>query len=173
MQAYGNWVIMQYEIAYDPSVSSSSYPGLALNWWSKTINISDVKIAGGLTGTIRSDITNPGPYNIVSTITSVGTATLTSFASTEVLNLFTGAPMTVQQEAFRNNALNAVNNLKTGIVKGFFSGITGGSSTSSEPVNFKLKADIEMAGSITNTTGLMQCRTIYFNTFKRMNTILF
>lgn len=155
MQAYGNWILMQYEIAYDPSISTSSYPGLGLNWWSKSYNITDAQLSGSVVGTIKGSINQPASgFNLTSTLTTVGKAAIGIFGLNELTELINAAPTGSLQKDYLNGVKTGLDNLTTGNINGFFDAITGGNSGNSQSVELDVNAKIDLAGTLTNSTGL-------------------
>lgn len=153
IQSTGGWYVMQYEIPYDPSIASTPYQNLDFQWYSKSINITQVSLSGSVNGTLKGSITQPG-----STPTIGGTIQQIVKGSFEVtgpsfLGLAlgeTGLPDATSQK-LQQSVLDVING---GIVKNFLSALVGGSSGTTQQVNLTLNAQIGLAGTLTNSTGL-------------------
>jgi hypothetical protein len=152
LQSTGGWYVMQYEIAYDPTIATTPYQNLNFQWYSKSINITEVNLSGQINGTLKGTITQPG-----STPTLTGTGSALIKAAWEgfgisILSLPTGSTgLAAAQELKLKEGINAG---ISGVVKNLFSALFGGSSGSTQQVSLNLNAQIGLNGSLTNSIGL-------------------
>jgi hypothetical protein len=150
LQSTGGWYIMQYEIAYDPSISSTSYQALNFQWYSKSINITALNLSGSINGTMTGSITQPGSTpNIGGTINSTVKGVFELLAKSALTAGGTGL-LPFQADKL----LEGINSSSSGIVKNIFSAIFGGSSGSTQQITLSLNAQIGLSGSSTSSTSL-------------------
>lgn len=131
----GGWYAMQYEIAYDPNFASTTYPNLGLQWNSRTVSISDIKLNGTEEGTLNGTLTQQSS-GIGSTIIN-GVA-----AAAEIFGLATN-PGNTSPTALQNAAQGGL----AGNLTGFFSGIFGGNSSNTQEVDLKMNSTINLTGT--------------------------
>jgi len=157
LQAFGGWSIMQYEIAYDPNIgaSANSYPGLGLNWWAKTFTITEVQLSGTLAGSITGTITQPATsWDINSTIATFPKAIYSVFGASDLGGFLVNAAGDSPGKKYKDNVSTALQNLISGNINGFFSGLLGGNSGSSQTVDLQINCDLKMSGTLTNSAGI-------------------
>ena len=139
----GGWYAMQYEIAYDPNFAASS--NLWLQWNSKAVNISDIKLNGTTTGSFTGAITQQvGPTSLTSLIQQGFTI------AAEIYSL----PSKFISNIFLKNLFDIGSKGILGQISGFLNGIFGGSSTNSQAINMTMNGTIDMKGTITSSTPL-------------------
>lgn len=164
------WYMLQYELAYDPNIvatTSVNPPQLSFNI--NSVDITQVNLGGEVTGTLKGAVGATGPSDIFSNITSqikplgtgvlaaVGNSALSKFATTGDKNNSLGLSnglFTSISSGLTSLVTKATNSIP-GTVVSILSGIIGGSSGSAgQTVSLNLKADISLAGTMTNTTAL-------------------
>jgi len=162
--ATNTWYASQYEIAYDPNVTSHAYTDIGLNWTLKWTNITKVNMGGYEVGTLTGSITTQGSAGF-------DLSGLTSNAATGVLegtgmaiinnNKGTGTDPGVGNKlglpSFVFDALNTgLSSGLSGVVKNIFNGIFGGSSGgSTQSVNLELNTKITLTGTTSGTGALI------------------
>ena len=148
----GNWVGMDYEIAYDPNTEKTTYPAFGLQWNTKTLNITNLSLNGSQTGAIEGQITTPSNGDVLSILNNVTQAGLT-FASASAVNKLAGTA-SAEGKTFLSGVGTAISNLLSGKIVGFFSGLAGGSSSNSQQVHLKMDTKISLQGTATNSIGI-------------------
>ena len=152
LQSTGGWYVMQYEIAYDPSIITTPYQNLNFQWYSKSINITEANLSGQINGTLKGTITQPGSSP---TLTGTGSGLIKAAwegFGVSILSLPTGTTgLPAWQELKMKEGINSG---LSGVVKNLFSALFGGSSGSTQQVSLNLNAQIGLNGSLTNSTGL-------------------
>ena len=141
----GGWYAMQYELAYDPNFSSSTFPNLYLSWIARQVAISDIAINGTSSGTIEGNITQQANSNLGSSMIN-GAA-----AAAEIVGVSISGSKT-ELNALENAAAGGL----AGNVTNFLSGIFGGNSSNSQTVDLKMNETINLAGTITTNGQLFQ-----------------
>lgn len=140
----GTWFAYQYEMAYDPGISSTSFPATGLTLASQWENVSNVTINGTLAGSIKT--TQVGTPNSDINFGSLLTSGVTTFAGgINYASVFSGTG---------NPWTSAITSAVAGVVKGFFSAILGGSA-SDKPINLTINTQIKLTGSVVNN-GLLE-----------------
>ncbi|HEX8349075.1 MAG TPA: hypothetical protein VF598_03870 [Hymenobacter sp.] len=154
----GTWFVMQYEIAYDANVANSTFPLVGLTWVSNWIGVSTLKLNGTQTGTIKGTIGNPNQpeFNLNSY--------LTSFFQKGVITLLGGAAGSAYSGILGATTITALTNARDGLVKGFFSGIvggvTGGNTSTAQPITLNMSTKIELSGTAVSNGGLENMKLI-------------
>ena len=141
----GGWYAMQYEIAYDPTFASASYPNLGIAWNSRTISISDIKLNGTESGAITGDITQNSNSGLGTTILNgvLGAA--------EVVGaVYTGGASTGVIAGLTSAAAGGL----AGNTTAFFSGVFGGNSNNPQTVDLKMNDSITLVGTINTPNAL-------------------
>ena len=152
IQSTGGWYVMQYEIAYDPGIATTSYQTLNFIWSAKSINITEVSLYGTLSGTLKGTINQPAStpnLSAGSAGTSITKGILQAVSEAAITNLLNGVPTDIGSAAHV-----ALTQGLTGVVKNVFSAVFGGSSGSIQQVNLTFNAKIGLAGSLTNSSAL-------------------
>jgi hypothetical protein len=152
----GAWYTCQYELAYDPNIVYSNQENLNFVWNVSSTNLSQIILNGvsngSLTGTIGT--ANSGGFNLGNLLGNLGNTAVhaVGYKAIKALNLpkskVFGVDVTKSIE-------DGVKGGLTGAVKGFFSAILGGSATSPQVVDLKLKIESNLQGSITNNSGII------------------
>jgi len=152
----GNWIACQYEIAYDPNISSQSlmFPNLGLQWNSQTFNISSLTLNGSQTGTLTGSITNPSTgFDPSAIIGSFASAALQIYGLSGVSSLLAHATNS-GDSSFLSSISGGISGGLGNSVTGIFNAIFGGNSGNSQEVNLTMNTNISLAGSITNSIGI-------------------
>lgn len=155
IQSTGAWYACQYELAYDPTIVNSNQQNLNLVWNVSSTNLSQITLNGvsngNLTGTIG--MASSGGFNLGSLLGNLTNTAVhaVGFKAIKALNLpkskVFGTDVTKSIE-------DGVKGGLTGAVKGFFSAILGGSATSPQVVDLKLKVETNLQGTIANNSGI-------------------
>ena len=157
------WYMMQYEIAYDQNLSQISAGDIELNWYLNYCDIENVKLGGTMQAILHGTIgtSSASSSNILSQYTSIGKAMGAGVLAgvgrkvidDNTVNSSTGEnTLSLPEDLFLNltkNISNAYDNLPEAKFN-LLNSVLGGSSGGPTPVNFTLKANIELEGSITN-----------------------
>ncbi|MBE5320555.1 hypothetical protein IM793_15415 [Pedobacter sp. MR2016-19] len=149
----GNWIAMDYEIAYDPNISNTTFPSFGIQWNTKTVNITNFNLNGTQTGSINGTITSPTSGDITS-ILNVATKAGLTFAGASGVQALLGKASTEAEKGFYNSISGAITNLLSGKMSGFFSALVGGSSSNTQQVRLNMDTKIELQGTATNSSGL-------------------
>src|SRR5579859_3355439 len=154
--ATGTWYAAQYEIAYDPAVSTDSYSDIGLNWTLKWTNISQDSLGGSIQGTLKGTISTPASgFNLggaaqqatIGGLESLGLAVFQNNSGPNSSHPGTGNTLGLPANVFEA-AENGLTSGVSGVVKNIFSGIFG-SGGSSQDVNLTLNAAINLTGNST------------------------
>lgn len=153
LQSTGGWYVMQYEIAYDPTISTTPYQNLNFQWYSKSVNITQVNLSGAINGTLKGTISQPGSTpSVGGTITQLVSGAYEVTGTTFLGLAVGGSGLTTDVENKLKQSIT--DGLSSGIVKNIFSALFGGSSGTTQQVDLVLNAQIGLQGSFTNSTGL-------------------
>jgi hypothetical protein len=146
LQATGGWHVFQYEIAYDPAISSTSFNTLNFVCRKQSVNVTQLNlygsITGGLTGTIGQNSSSP-------ILGSFFKGVLSGVSKAAVSAAITGVPFDVKSAITK-----ALDKGAAGLVENIFNGIFGGGSTPVQQVNLKFNADVNLTGTLTNSIGI-------------------
>ena len=142
--AQGTWFVFQYEMAYDANIASTTFPGFGLSWQPQWVNLTDITLNGTQTGTIEGYIGNPNQgFNFGNVLMDGALTFLGELNYAQLLGI-------VDKDKGEKPYESALNKGIGGIVKGFLSGILGGSS-SAQPVNLTIKTDIKLSGNLVSS----------------------
>lgn len=161
------WYMMQYELAYDPNISSYNPNYMYLSWNINYCNIAGINLGGEQVGTIAGTIgvadasttlqtVKSETTNITSTVGSgvlsgIGVNFLDKNAIGENGDNKLGLPKTVFKEIFSGikSALSgSVQDLPKALAKGILNIIFGSTTTQPIPVNLQFKTQITMEGTL-------------------------
>jgi hypothetical protein len=152
----GAWYVCQYELAYDPSIANSNQENLNFVWNVSSTNLSQVTLNGVSNGTLTGTIgtASPGGFNLGSLLGNLGNTAVhaVGFKAIKGLDL---AKSKVFGIDVTKSIEDGVKGGLTGAVKGFFSAILGGSASSPQVVDLKLKVETNLTGSISNSSGIV------------------
>ncbi|WP_412467798.1 hypothetical protein [Pedobacter sp. KLB.chiD] len=152
----GAWYACQYELAYDPYIVNSNQENLNFVWNVSSANVSQMVLNGTSNGTLTGTVgtANSGGFNLGSLLGNLGNTAIhiAGLKGIQALNL-------PKSKVFGTDVTKSIEDgIKgglTGAVKGFFSAILGGSATSPQVVDLKLKVETDLKGSITNNSGIL------------------
>ncbi len=167
--AANKWYMFQYELEYDPALSTLSNNQIQLSWFVNYMQVSELKLTGLIDGTIKGTvggtIGDGGSDNIVDHFASTGklagTAALAgigmNFLNKNKTNDRGGNKLGISESVFRSieggvsKALsNAFKDLP-GAVMDLFSSIFGfGSGNQPMLVDLRFRAHLSMEGEITS-----------------------
>ena len=141
------WYASQYEIAYDPKISTSTTDQINLNWFFQWTNVTTFAFSGNQYGSINGTISTPNqPSNLYSSLLK-GALEATGI---QVFDKYKNIPASIGLSA---NAIKAVENGLSsglsGVVTNVFSAIFGGSSSNSQEVNLTINTQIHLDGTST------------------------
>lgn len=150
------WYASQYEIAYDPLISTHTYQEVGLNWTEKWTNITQVSMGGSLVGSLNGTVgTPPSQFNLAGTLingvfNATGLAVLNNNkGTTDPNNEGVGNHLGLPAVVF-NAIKEGVTSGYSGAVKNIFNAIFGGNSGNYQEINLTLKADLTLNGSETS-----------------------
>lgn len=151
----GTWFVMQYEIAYDPKLSATTFPSFGLKWTSQWVNVSTIKLNGTQTGTLKGTVGSPAPdgINIGDFFASLAFKGAATFYGTSGASAFLSLLDGKDREG---SYLKAASNAGQGIVSGFLSGLIGGATGggNQQPISLTMDTKIDLTGSSTSNGGL-------------------
>lgn len=151
----GNWLSMQYELAYDPNIGKTTYPNFGLQWNSQAVNVSSIVLNGTQTGTLTGTISTPSasfdPASLFSGLTAAG---LQLYGLSDVSALQATAPAGSRQANFLSGLSSAISGGLSSSLSNLFSGVFGGNSNNSQEVNVTMNTTINLAGNLTNNIGI-------------------
>ena len=144
----GTWLVFQYDIAYDPNLSATTFPNFGLEWDAKWASVSQITLNGNISGEIKGYIGNPSSNDIDfgALLDKAVTTLWGEQAYASYLLLLSG-----NGDSYTKSMSNGVN----GIVKGFLNAIIGGSSAGPQPVNLTINAKVKLDGSLTTNGGII------------------
>ncbi|HWV72080.1 MAG TPA: hypothetical protein VN040_10205 [Pseudosphingobacterium sp.] len=147
------WYAFEYELAYDANMANQNFGTCNFIWPVTSNNVTKVILNGKLDGTVRGSMSVPGFDLTVSpsfNTSSTGDGNIIIKGDSDVEKI---------KPSITTQLFNTLKGLVTknitsglgGIVENLFSGIFGGKSdASTENVNLKIDANIEMEGSLTS-----------------------
>ena len=161
------WYMMQYELAYDPNISSYNPNYMYLSWNINYCNIAGINLGGEQVGTIAGTIGVADASTTLQTVkdevTGITTAAGSGVLSSIGVNFLDknaigengdnklGLPKTVFKEIFSGikSALSgSVQDLPKALAKGILNIIFGSTTTQPIPVNLQFKTQITMEGTL-------------------------
>lgn len=146
VNATSGWYAFQHEVAYDPTIASQVYQNINLRWSARSVSVSQIELDGHLDGSIKTPTSKPSKTNIFNNV-GQGAISLTGLA---VLDN--------NPNMLKPMVLNAVKGALTsgfqGVIKNVFNAVFGGDSNSPQ-VDLKLTALMDITGSETTNSGLM------------------
>ena len=166
--ASNRWYMMQYELAYDPNLTTIPYNQIQLNWSLSSYDVTEVNLGGGVTGTLNGTIGSASSTssNIISELNNTGESLgkgVLAGVGQAVINNNTIDPETGENKLkipnyiFKalstgvSSALSAVAGDIPGAVIRILSGVFGGSSSGPTAASFNLNADISLKGTLSNS----------------------
>lgn len=148
----GTWLAFQYEMAYDPTMSNTTFPSFGLEWDAKWASVSQITLNGTNSGDIKGYVGNPNtsPFSFNSFLTKSTTTLFGASGYASYLQL-----LNPEKNTYTESMGNALN----GIVKNFFNGILGGAA-SSQPVNLTINTKVKLDGSLVASGGLINKKLV-------------
>jgi len=163
--ASNKWYMLQYEIAYDPSIKSKTSNDIMLSWFTNFYGVSDVKLFGQLNGSINGSIGSSQGGNFFSKLgrtgKTAGTVALSALgvdfidkntidagAGTNKLNLPNNIFKAMSKGV--SSALSGAASNLPGSIFNLFSGLLSKSGSAGQSVDLKFNAEIDITGDITN-----------------------
>jgi hypothetical protein len=142
----GTWFALQYEIAYDPTIATTSFPNVNLGLTAKYVNISIINLSGTQTGTLEGTISTPASsFSLTGVLTTVAKSAIEAYGTSKLSSLLDTSKTAISLKSAVQNALS-------GNVKGFLNAIIGGSSGgSSQKVKLTMNTQLQLAGTEVNT----------------------
>ncbi len=161
--AANKWYMMQYELAYDPTVENIPYQAIRLYWSLNYIDVQQIALNGEIRGTIEGTIGTSGPSvlnELKSTGKAIGKVALTGIGNKLIekwtKDKETGAnSLNIPADRFKKISESIKNALNSSIADlpkkaiSFLSAIIGGSN-SPTPISMTLDAKIAMKGDISS-----------------------
>lgn len=142
----GSWYASEFEVAYDENIKIKNFQQLFLNWEINSNSLANVTLNGKETGTISGTITSSS--NNPSFFGSTANSFVNAGAKFGTKSLL-GSSFKFLEAAERSKILDAITSGAAGIVKGFLSGILGGStSTTEQKVSLKINTEIKTTGTV-------------------------
>jgi hypothetical protein len=142
----GGWYAMQYEIAYDPNFSTTTYPNLGFSWNSKTVNISQIIVNGTQTGTITGNITQQsGGFDWANSLINAGLSAVEIYGTAGASTFGT----------MSSNLTGAATGGLAGNFTGLLTGIFGGNSNNPQEVDLKMNTNLSLNGTLTGSQPLV------------------
>lgn len=157
--ASNKWYMMQYEFAYDPTISSIPYDEIQISWSAGYCNITEYKFNGKATGTIKTSVGSNS--ELTSQIQNTQKNTIKGVVggiSLELLNKSEtddngGNSLGIPNKIFKNVS-NGVESIIKGASSGVFSGIAGIFNAlffngESKSLDLSVDMDINLTGNST------------------------
>lgn len=160
--ASSKWFMSQYELAYDPNISTTFTDADKLSWFTNYNSVSQISLGGTLTGTIKSPVgaggsalntalQNGGTVAGTSALSLLGTAIFNNNgnASTGVNTL--GLPNFIFKDlsSALTSALTGGTSKIPAAITGILSALIGGSSAT-PTVNLEVNCNITLQGTTTS-----------------------
>lgn len=166
--ATNKWYMMQYELAYDPNISSIPYNDIRLVWNANYMNVSSISLGGDVQGTIKGVIGEQSDGSILKAVekdgVKAGTGALAILGKDFLKKYKTGDDgsntLGLSKTVFKNvfdGVEKATSNFSSGITSGvvnLLSAIIGGTKSTTVPISLNLEAQIKLTGSETNIGAL-------------------
>lgn len=158
----GTWVAYQYEIAYDPSITASSFPNLGLGVDAQFVNVSQIKLegtqVGDISGTLGSSGSSGFPLTGIATNVAKGSFVVPGVAAMNKVM----SDAKNKENPFLKIVSGSLTSLLTGNVTGVLSavisGIFGGSGSSAQKVSLTMNSKIDLTGTIISNGGLLNIK---------------
>jgi hypothetical protein len=149
--APATWYAIQYEIAYDPNMTTQNFNSFNFNWAMRSSQITDIAMNGTASGTLSGTIALPGTnFTISPTFNidgSTNKTTITVNGSSDADKLKPTLGQTIV-----NNIKTALTSGLTGLAKNLLGGLfKKNNTTPDENVNLKLNANIALKGTLTSS----------------------
>lgn len=137
----GGWYAMQYEIAYDPALANTTYPNPGFDWRIRTTTVTNIKLDGKETSTIKGTSTKADPPSGFDWFgATLGAVEIVS----SIVSGSASGPVQGVAEAISSGS--------SGSTKDFLSGIFGQTSSGAQTIDLTLSGTIETTGTATTNT---------------------
>lgn len=151
----GTWYAFQYEMAYDPTIATSTFPSTGLTWNSGWSSITSFNLLGSTTGTLKGTIGAPSTgFNFGSFLTKSAINFVGEYGYNAYLGAFIG-----EQQAL-TNLNNTITNARNGVVKGLLNGILGIGGTAPQPISLTLNTETKITGNSVTNGGMVNMKLI-------------
>lgn len=158
--AANKWYMMQYELAYDPTIKDIPYNQIQLNWRLNYYNVTSVDFDGTAVGQIKGTIgaQNANNFSALNTTKDVSLTGILSIIGQGAIgnyltNSQTGANSLGLNPLIFKSIYNGIQSATTSSIKNlpsaigsFLSGVFGGRNNS-QPINLTIYTDVSMIGS--------------------------
>lgn len=158
--AANKWYMMQYEMAYDPNLSTIPYNDIQLSWKLNYHNIEEITIDGTSKGSITGVIgtaSSGTSASIRNFTTGVGSAVIAGvgkeFILKNTINSDTGENNIGLNPSIFKDVLSGISSAASNTVGGLpglamkmFSGIFGGTGTKATPISLTIDTKIDLKG---------------------------
>lgn len=141
----GGWYAMQYEIAYDPTLTGSTYPNPGFEWQIRTTTVTSIKLDGQETSTIKGTATKADPP-----------AGFDWFGATLGAIEIVSGIVTGNATTGIKGVAEAIGSGTSGSTKDFLSGIFGQTSSGNQTIDLTLSGTIQTTGTATTTVPFKQ-----------------
>jgi hypothetical protein len=159
--ASNKWYMLQYEIAYDPNMSTYGYQDIQLSWFMNFNSVSTISLGGTATGTIKtatgaqssalpSALQKGGQVLGTSALSIIGAGAVQSAQIDTTGKNNMGLSPSIFKAVLKGvtGAVSAATGGIAGAIVNIFSAVIGGSSNS-PTVNLDLNASINLSGTQT------------------------
>lgn len=170
------WYMIQYELAYDPNISNIPYEQVQLSWTMNFYNVSKINLGGGVVGKLNGTIGKASDPNFFSALGNVGktigegviAGVGKDFIEHHTINADTGEnTLGLSKSIFKDlsKGISAALSASAGDFPGafvkLFSAIFGGGTTTT-PISFDLRADINLEGTSSEQGGFPSTPTSFW-----------
>lgn len=160
--ASNKWYMLQYELAYDPTIANTNYNAVQFSWMMNYINVTKIELGGELTGRLYGTIGSSSNPSIFSPLAStLGQGAIAVIGSKVLANNQIdstgknewGLPANTYKAAV-TGVDKAISNLASSFPQqlvSLFSALIGGSRSGPTPISLNLDTKIKLEGSATNS----------------------
>lgn len=149
--APATWYAFEYELAYDPNLSTQNFGTLNFIWPITANQITQVQINGNIDGTLKGNISLPGTDLTVNPTISVITGGQINIKGDSDVEKGKTSFGTQLYNTLKGLVTKNLTNIAGGFIEKIFSGIFGGKTNSnSDNVNLKINATISFNGSLSS-----------------------
>lgn len=146
------WYAFQYELAYDPGVTSQSFQNLYLRWPFQGLDVKELSVDGKIQGDITGTITVPGA-NI--SLTTGASNVINSSGGTQVIEGAGDADGLLASlgQAAVDGIKGAITDGVSGVIKGVLSGIFG-SDPNQPNTHLQVNENVSLKGTLSSSAPL-------------------
>lgn len=144
----GSWCVMQYEIAYDPSIATTTFPAYGLGLNGSYTTVTTASFSGLTNGSINGTVgatpdQTPGQF-----FQSLGQSAVGTFLSN-------------WQSIVTGDIGTAISNATAGIISGFLNGIVGGiSGNPGKAISLTINQKITISGNLISEGGFLNIKLV-------------